>query len=71
MRRAVITNVCGRKILQNIFLATTLAKVANRGSGRVMIAHYRTCYFFKKERRYNYRYRKVSSLESLPESSLV
>jgi len=29
-------------------LATTLAKVANGGSDRVMLAHYRMRYFFQK-----------------------
>jgi len=46
-------------------LPTTHAKVANSGSGKLVIARYRMRYFFKKERRYRYRSWKISSLQWL------
>jgi len=49
VRRAVTINVCWRKSSCELFpLATTHTKVANSGSGKMGIAHYRICYFFQK-----------------------
>ena len=49
VRRAITTNVCGRKSSFEFFpLATIHAKVVNSGSGKVVIARYRIRYFYKK-----------------------
>ena len=49
VRRGAIFNVCWRKNSCEIFpLATTHAKVANSGSGKMVIAPYRIRYFFQK-----------------------
>ena len=47
VRRVVTINVCWRKSSCEL-LATTHAKVANSGSGKMVIARYRIRYFFKK-----------------------
>jgi len=65
VRRRATISVCWRKNSCELFpLATTHAKVAN--SGKMVIARYRICNFFKKERRSRYRSWKISSL--LPSS---
>jgi len=47
--RAVTINVCGRKTSCELFpLATTHAKVANSGRGKMVIARYTIRYFFQK-----------------------
>jgi len=49
VRRAVTINVCWRKSACELFpLATTHAKVANSGSGKMVIARYRIRHFFQK-----------------------
>jgi len=49
VRRAVTTNVCWQKSSCKLFpLAATHAKVANSGNGKMVIACYRTRYFFQK-----------------------
>ena len=49
VRRAVTINVCWQKSSCELFpLATTYAKVANSGSGKMVIARYRIRYFFQK-----------------------
>ena len=49
VRRAVTINVCWRKSSCEIFpLATTHAKVANSGSGKIVIARYPIRFFSKK-----------------------
>jgi len=63
VRRIITINVCWRKSSCELFaLATTHAKVANSGSGKMVIACYRIRYFFKKEGRSCWRYWKISSL---------
>jgi len=48
VRRAGTINVCWKKSSSELFpLATTHAKVANSGSRKMVIAHYRIRYFFK------------------------
>jgi len=48
-RRAVTVNVYWRKSSCELFaLATTDVKVANSGSGKMVIARYRMRYFFQK-----------------------
>jgi len=48
-RRAGTINVCWRKSSCELFpLTATHAKVANSGSGKMVIARYRILYFFKK-----------------------
>jgi len=64
LRRAVTTNVCGRKSSSELFpLATTHAKVANSGNSEVRQLATLCVIFFKKERRYSYRSWKNSSLQ--------
>jgi len=49
VRRAVTVNLCLRRSSCELFpLATTRAKVANSGSGKMVIAHYHIRYFFQK-----------------------
>jgi len=49
VRRAVTVNVCGRKSSCELFsLATTHAKLANSGSGEMLIVCDRIRYFFNK-----------------------
>ena len=49
VRRAVTINVCWQKSSCELFpLATTHAKVATSGSGKMGIARYRIRYFFQK-----------------------
>jgi len=62
VRRAVSTNVCGRKSSSEHFpLATTHAKVANSGNSEVRQLATACVIFFKKERGYRYRSWKTSS----------
>ena len=69
VRRAGIISVCWQKSSCELFpLATTHAKVANSGSGKMVIARYRIQYFiifFKKEQRSRWRYWKISSIQKL------
>ena len=49
VRRAVSINMCWRKCSFELFpLATTYGKVANSGSGKMVIARYHIRYFFSK-----------------------
>jgi len=49
VRRAVAINACGQKSFCELFpLATTHAKAANSGSGKVVTAHHHVRYFFQK-----------------------
>ena len=49
VRRAVTINVYWRKSSCELFpLATTHAKAANSGNGKMVIPRYRMCYFFQK-----------------------
>jgi len=66
VRRVVTINLCWRKSSCELFpLTTTHTKVANSGSGKMVIARCRIHYFLKKERRSRYRCWKISSLQLL------
>jgi len=47
-RRPVTINVLTEQLLLSFSLATSHAKVANSGSGNMVIARYRIRYFFQK-----------------------